>query len=76
LKKAENSERKKIFVMQNKKHQYNPTEIPPPGIKPGISIPVDPEDPVIPLEDPVIIPDEDPFENPPPFEIPEPGEGP
>jgi hypothetical protein len=31
---------------------------------------------VIPEEDPEIIPDEDPFENPLPFKVPEPGESP
>lgn len=35
-----------------------------------------PDIPVQAGEDLDIIPDEDPFENPPPFEIPEPGEGP
>ena len=53
-----------------------PAEFPSPEQVPEIKSPVDPEDPIIPLEDPEIIPDEDPFENPPPFEIPEPGEGP
>ena len=59
--------------MDKKKH-INP-EIPKPGypkIKPG-------EEPVIPLkpeEEPDIIPEEDPFESPPPNEIPPPGEGP
>ena len=62
--------------MITQKKQYQPTEIPPPGVKPEISIPVDPEEPIIPVENPEIIPDEDPFENPPPFEIPEPGERP
>jgi hypothetical protein len=42
-----------------------------PEVKPII----EPEDPVIPVEDPDIIPDEEPFETP-PYEIPEPGEGP
>jgi len=35
----------------------------------------DPEDLTVPDEDPDIIPDEDPFENP-PYDEPEPGEGP
>jgi hypothetical protein len=34
-----------------------------------------PEEPLLPEEEPDIIPDEDPFETP-PYEIPEPGEGP
>ncbi len=53
----------------------------PPGIvlepakKPEIIPPLDPEEPLPPPEDPDIVPDEDPFENP-PYEVPEPGEGP
>lgn len=58
------------------KKPVKPAEIPDPGKKREIPIPIDPEDPVIPDIDPEIVPDEDPFENPPPFEIPEPGEGP
>lgn len=34
-----------------------------------------PEDPVLPEEEPYIIPQEEPFE-PPPYEVPPPGEGP
>jgi hypothetical protein len=57
-----------------KKHVPDP-EIPNPTdpiVKPDeeSTIPVSPE------EIPDIIPDEDPFNNPPPFEVPEPGEGP
>ena len=51
--------------MITQKKQYQPTEIPPPGVKPEISIPVDPEEPIRPVENPEIIPDEDPFENTP-----------
>jgi len=58
------------------KQPGKPTEIPAPGKLPEILPVFDPEEPMIPVEDPDIIPDEDPFENPPPFEIPEPGEGP
>lgn len=43
---------------------------------PEIIPPLYQEDQVIPEVDPEIIVDEDPFENPPPYEIPEPGEGP
>jgi hypothetical protein len=52
-----------------------PVEIPPPSITPEIPIPLDPEEPLIPEEDPDVIPEEDPFVTP-PYEIPEPGEGP
>ena len=60
--------------MPKEKQPGAPPEIKLPGKLPEIEPPVDPEDPVIPIEDPVIIPDEAPFENP-PTEIPEPGEG-
>jgi hypothetical protein len=62
--------------MATKKQPGQPVEIPSPVNKPEITIPVDPDEPVIPLEDPYLVPDEGPFENPAPFEIPEPGEGP
>jgi len=61
--------------MPTKKIPGQPIEIPSPAKHPEIRLPVDPEEPVVPVEDPDIIPDEDPFENP-PYEIPEPGEGP
>jgi hypothetical protein len=38
-------------------------------------MPLDPEVPLVPEEDPDVIPEEDPFVTP-PFEIPDPGEGP
>jgi hypothetical protein len=62
--------------MTAKKKSTKPVEMPPSLKKREIEPPVDPEEPVISEEGPGIIPDEDPFENPPPFEIPEPGEGP
>jgi hypothetical protein len=37
---------------------------------------IDPEEAIIPEEIPDIIPEENPFENPEPYELPEPGEGP
>lgn len=37
---------------------------------------IDPEEAIIPEEIPDIIPEENPFENPNPYELPEPGEGP
>jgi hypothetical protein len=54
-----------------------PAAIPRPVKQPEILPPADPGEPLIlPEEDPEILPDEDPFETPPPFEVPEPGEGP
>jgi hypothetical protein len=50
-------------------------EIGQPEKTPEIENPHDPETPKIPEEAPDNIPDEDPFENPPPYEVPEPGEG-
>lgn len=41
-----------------------------------MKVPPDPEEPLLPEEDPDIVLEEDPFETPPPFEPPEPGEGP
>ena len=64
-----------IPAMAKKITPDKPVEIPKPLVIPEWDSPVDPDEPVIPLEDPEIIPDEDPFENP-PYEIPEPGEGP
>jgi hypothetical protein len=59
--------------MDKKKH-INP-EVPkpnPPEFQPG----EDPSIPLLPEEEPDIIPEEDPFENPPPYEVPPPGEAP
>ena len=61
--------------MPNKKKPDKSIEIPMPKKEPEIILPLDPEDPSIPTEDPDILPEENPFETP-PFEIPEPGEGP
>ncbi len=63
--------------MPKKENQpKQPVEVPPP---PGKNIESDPdrvpELPQLPDEEPDIIPDEDPFETP-PYEVPEPGEGP
>jgi hypothetical protein len=52
-----------------------PVEIPPPEKNPVYNPDVIPETPPLPEEEPDIIPDEDPFETP-PYEVPEPGEGP
>lgn len=62
-------------MIPGKEKPFRPLEIPVPEKKPEIPVPADPEEPLIPVEDPEIIPDEDPFENP-PYEVPEPGEGP
>lgn len=62
--------------MSKKIQPKSPSEIPLPDIRPEITQPFDPEDPIIPVEDPDIIPDEDPFETPSPYEIPAPGESP
>ena len=62
--------------MPKKNNPVKQPEIPPPQKHPETESPVDPEEPIIiPEEDPDIIPEEDPFETP-PFEVPEPGEGP
>jgi hypothetical protein len=52
-----------------------PTEKPALPKHPEIEEPFDPEEPIIPQEDPDIIPDEEPFETP-PYEVPPPAEGP
>jgi len=58
-----------------KKQPNNPEEFPKPEKHPEVIEPIDPEDPIIPVEDPDIIPDEAPFETP-PYEMPPPGESP
>jgi hypothetical protein len=60
---------------KKKKPDKNP-EIPSPKKIPETAPVIDPEEPAIPQEDPDIVPDENPFQNPAPFEMPEPGEGP
>ena len=58
-----------------KKPNKTGPEIPAPLREPGTFPVEEPEIPPIPEEEPDIIPDEDPFETP-PYEVPEPGEGP
>lgn len=61
--------------MAKKKIPPKPFEIPAPEKRPEMDPSHIPESPELPEEDPDLIPEEDPFETP-PFEIPEPGEGP
>lgn len=61
--------------MAKKKPLQKPFEIPAPEKRPEMDPSHIPESPELPEEDPDLIPEEDPFETP-PFEIPEPGEGP
>ncbi|MFI5137127.1 MAG: hypothetical protein ACHQIM_04815 [Sphingobacteriales bacterium] len=51
-----------------------PIEIPQPEKEPEIKPPDYPEEPVIPAENPDLVPYEAPFETP-PYETPPPGEG-
>lgn len=62
--------------MDTKKRPGENPEFPKHPHQPEVPIPPDPEEPLnIPEEDPDIIPDEEPFE-PPPYEVPPPGERP
>jgi hypothetical protein len=61
--------------MAKKKHVVEP-EITDPDREHEIEVPADPEDPVLDPKEPDFVPDEDPFENPSPYEIPPPGERP
>ena len=63
------------MTIPKKKIPDKAIEIPTPKKEPDITVPIDPEGPSIPNEDPEIIPEENPFETP-PFEVPKPGEGP
>lgn len=60
--------------MSKKENPAKPADAP--GSLPAIEPPGDPEDPIVLGEDEDIVSDEEIFESPPPFEIPEPGEGP
>lgn len=62
--------------MQEKKQSGKPAEFSKAKIIPEVKPVAEPGELILPDEDPEIIPDEDPYENPPPFEEPEPGEGP
>lgn len=57
------------------KKKEEPNEIPFPKKEPDINVPIDPEEPLLPKEDPNVLPDENPYETP-PYEVPQPGEGP
>ncbi len=61
--------------METKKQPDKTTVIIPPAGQPDTNPLADPEDLIVPEQDPDIITDEDPFETP-PYESPEPGEGP
>jgi hypothetical protein len=65
----------KFYFMPDKKKTGAPIEVPHPEQIPEIKPEVDPEYPLLPEEEPDVIPEEDPFETP-PYEVPEPGEGP
>lgn len=64
-----------MTTMTKKSDPGIPGKKPVPATVPEIEQPLDPEEPIIPEEDPDIIPDEDPYENP-PYEVPPPAEGP
>lgn len=65
---------KRSFLLHPKKPITIP-EVAPPKISPEVEPLIDPEEPLIPEEEPDTIPEEDPFVTP-PYEVPEPGEGP
>jgi hypothetical protein len=59
--------------MAKKSTTEKPIEIPLPETQPEIKSPTDPQEPIIPREDPDGVPYEEPFETP-PYEIPPPEE--
>jgi hypothetical protein len=59
--------------MPKKINPNTPLERPTPSKEPEIQDPVDPKQPDIPVEDPDINPEEDPYQNP-PDEMPPPAE--
>jgi hypothetical protein len=61
--------------MQKSKTPSKSPEVEPPEKTVEVPKPIDPEEPLLPDEDPDIIPEEEPFENP-PYEVPPPAEGP
>jgi hypothetical protein len=62
--------------MAKKKIPKKRTEVPSRKKYIEVTPTIDPEEAIIPEEIPDIIPEENPFENPEPYELPEPGEGP
>ena len=62
--------------MDKKQHPHPPQELPPLANIPETNPPTDPEEPLVlpPEQAPELVPDEDPYENP-PMEFPVPGEG-
>jgi hypothetical protein len=61
--------------MPDKEQPGKPVEIPGPVKIPEVPPYTDPGEPVLPEKNPEIMPDKEPFENPPPIEIPPPAEG-
>jgi hypothetical protein len=63
------------LIVAKKRNTRYPPEFPLPE-KPGeVDSPSDPEEPLIPEEEPDMLPEEEPFETP-PYEVPPPEEGP
>ena len=66
--------KKRSFLFHPKKPITIP-EVSPPTKSPEVEPLIDPEEPLIPKEEPDTIPEENPYVTP-PYEVPEPGEGP
>ena len=64
-----------LTMSKKKKHNTAHKISPSDKNSPDIIAQIDPEDPILPTE-PDLIPEENPFETPPPFDIPLPGERP
>lgn len=62
-------------IAMSKKKTDRPAEIPVPGNDPEVKPATEPGNPLFPEEEPGELPNDDPYETP-PYEIPEPGEGP
>lgn len=63
--------------MEKKPTDPHPHDIPHPEQPQDVSLPPDPEDPLhVPEEMPDYDLEEDPYDTPPSYEMPEPGEGP
>ena len=64
-----------ILIMAKKIQPEEPIGVPAPRRDPEVYPEEIPETPLLPAEEPDVIPQEDPFETP-PYEVPPPGEGP